>query len=154
MVLLPRDIKLRINGEFTRFYGVRNVNIYIYLKEKRGRDRNADHLTRTKTNKFELQTQPRPCPKRIFQRFLHHHISIMAEVSSVSVAPFAPVNFGFDDLKAKMTRFTVRFDKWAQVQRERVLRERNEFAKTITENRGRIQFFEILIPKRKSKGAQ
>jgi len=61
----------------------------------------------------------------------------MAEtVSSVSVAPFSSVNFAFDDLKAKMNRFTIRFDKWTQSQRERVLKERNEFAKNIAENRG------------------
>lgn len=60
----------------------------------------------------------------------------MAETASVSVAPFAPVNFAFDDLKAKMNRFTIRFDKWTQGQRERVLKERNDFAKTITESRG------------------
>jgi hypothetical protein len=52
------------------------------------------------------------------------------------MTPFAPVNFAFDDLKAKMSRFTIRFDKWTQNQRERVLRERNEFAKSITESRG------------------
>ena len=60
----------------------------------------------------------------------------MSEIASVSVAPFAPVNFAFDDLKAKMNRFTIRFDKWTQSQRERVLKERNDFAKTITESRG------------------
>lgn len=60
----------------------------------------------------------------------------MAETASVSVAPFAPVNFAFDDLKAKMNRFTIKFDKWTQGQRERVLKERNEFAKAITESRG------------------
>jgi hypothetical protein len=60
----------------------------------------------------------------------------MAESASVSVAPFAPVNFAFDDLKTKMNRFTLRFDKWTQSQRERVLKERNDFAKTITESRG------------------
>ncbi|SRR5579862_7304080 len=60
----------------------------------------------------------------------------MAETASVSVAPFAPVNFAFDDLKTKMNRFTIRFDKWTQGQRQRVLKERNEFAKAIAESRG------------------
>lgn|SRR5579862_3721203 len=60
----------------------------------------------------------------------------MAEVSTVSVASFPPINFGFDDLKTKMNRFTIRFDQWTQSQRQRVLRERNDFAKTITESRG------------------
>jgi|SRR5271169_2829400 len=62
---------------------------------------------------------------------------IMTEAASVSVTPFSPVNFAFDDLKAKMNRFTIRFDKWTQNQRARVLKERNEFAKVITESRGK-----------------
>jgi hypothetical protein len=60
----------------------------------------------------------------------------MAETMSASVASFATVNFSFDDLKMKMNRFTIRFDKWTQNQRERVLKERNDFAKAITESRG------------------
>lgn len=68
----------------------------------------------------------------------------MAETASASVASFAPANFAFDDLKAKMNRFTLRFDKWTQNQRERVLKERNDFAKALTECRGtatiRIRF--------------
>jgi kinetochore protein Spc25 len=60
----------------------------------------------------------------------------MADTASVSVTPFAPVNFAFDDLKTKMNHFTIRFDKWTQNQRQRVLKERNEFAKSITESRG------------------
>jgi len=60
----------------------------------------------------------------------------MAEIASASAASFAPVSFGFDDLKAKMNRFTIRFDKWTENQRGRVLKERNEFAKAITEGRG------------------
>src|SRR5271155_1819127 len=61
---------------------------------------------------------------------------VMTEAASVSVTPFSPVNFAFDDLKAKMNRFTIRFDKWTQNQRARVLKERNDFAKAITESRG------------------
>lgn len=79
----------------------------------------------------------------------------MGEVSSVSVAPFASVNFGFDDLKAKMNRFTIRFDKWAQNQRERVVKERNEFAKMISESRGTLSKIKIRSDcNRKPKGAQ
>jgi hypothetical protein len=67
---------------------------------------------------------------------------IMTEAASVSLTPFAPVNFAFDDLKAKMTRFTIRFDLWTQNQRARVLKERNEFAKAITESRGNDVYFD------------
>jgi hypothetical protein len=65
----------------------------------------------------------------------------MAETMSASVASFVPVNFSFDDLKTKMNRFTIRFDKWTQNQRERVLKERNDFAKAITESRGNSKYF-------------
>jgi len=60
----------------------------------------------------------------------------MTDNTPVSIASFAPIDFAFDDLKAKMSRFTLRFDKWIQIQRERVLTERNEFAKSIADNRG------------------
>jgi len=60
----------------------------------------------------------------------------MTDNAPVSIASFAPINFAFDDLKAKMNRFTLRFDKWTQIQRECVLKERNEFAKSIADNRG------------------
>jgi hypothetical protein len=79
----------------------------------------------------------------------------MAEGTSVSAVTFSPVNFAFDDLKAKMSRFTIRFDKWTQNQRERVLKERNEFAKTITESRGTpMSILLYLTVRRKSKGSQ
>src|SRR5271170_3244349 len=79
----------------------------------------------------------------------------MTEAASVSVTPFAPVNFAFDDLKAKMNQFTIRFDKWTQNQRARVLKERNEFAKAITESRGiTICLLTLLTPSRKSERPQ
>jgi hypothetical protein len=68
----------------------------------------------------------------------------MTEAASVSVIPFCQVNFAFDDLKAKMNRFTIRFDQWTQNQRTRVLKERNEFAKAITESRGNDLLFDQL----------
>jgi hypothetical protein len=63
-------------------------------------------------------------------------IAKMADTAPVSIASFAPINFAFDDLKAKMNRFTSHFDKWTQIQRQRVLQQRNEFAKSIADSRG------------------
>jgi hypothetical protein len=60
----------------------------------------------------------------------------MTDTAPVSIASFAPINFAFDDLKAKMNRFTSHFDKWTHLQRQRVLQERNEFAKSIADSRG------------------
>jgi hypothetical protein len=65
----------------------------------------------------------------------------MTDTAPVSIASFAPINFAFDDLKAKMNRFTLHFDKWTQVQGLRVLKDRNEFAKSIADNRGIAQIY-------------
>lgn len=67
----------------------------------------------------------------------------MAEIVTPSTAAFPSVDFAFDDLKAKMNLFTIRFDKWTQNKREQVLRERNEFAKAIGESRG-TRLYQIL----------
>ena len=63
----------------------------------------------------------------------------MTDTAPVSIASFGPINFAFDDLKAKMNRFTLHFDKWTQIQRQRVLEERNEFAKSMADSRGIAQ---------------
>jgi hypothetical protein len=81
----------------------------------------------------------------------------MADNTPVSIVSFAPINFAFEDLKAKMSRFTLRFDKWTQIQRERVLKERNEFAKSMADNRGisRITLHcELMCLYRKAKGPE
>ena len=60
----------------------------------------------------------------------------MTDNAPISIASFAPIDFAFDGLKSKMNRFTLRFDKWTQAQRGRVLKERNDFAKSIADSRG------------------
>lgn len=46
------------------------------------------------------------------------------------------VNFGFDELKDRMARFTVNFDEFVEKSRNRILEERNEFAKNVVEDKG------------------
>lgn len=46
------------------------------------------------------------------------------------------VNFGFDELKDRMARFTVNFDEFIEKGRNRILEERNEFAKNVVEDKG------------------
>ena len=46
------------------------------------------------------------------------------------------VNFGFDDLRAHMARFTVRFDKFIEEGRKRVLEDRNHFRMNVAEIQG------------------
>lgn len=47
------------------------------------------------------------------------------------------INFGFDELRDRMVRFTVNFDEYIERNRKRILEERNEFAKNIVEDKGK-----------------
>jgi kinetochore protein Spc25, fungi type len=49
------------------------------------------------------------------------------------------VNFGFEDLRDRMHKFTVRFDAFIEKERKRVLDERNQFRMNVTELQG-MQF--------------
>jgi hypothetical protein len=46
------------------------------------------------------------------------------------------VNFGFDDLRDRMNRFTARFDDFIEKGRKRVLEERNQFRINVAEIQG------------------
>ena len=48
-----------------------------------------------------------------------------------------PVNFGFDDLRERMAKFTHRFDEFIAEGRKRVLEERNQSRKSVAEVKGR-----------------
>ncbi|OBT71230.1 hypothetical protein VF21_09894 [Pseudogymnoascus sp. 05NY08] len=44
-----------------------------------------------------------------------------------------PISFGFDDLRSRMSQFTLRFDAFIETGRKRVLEERNQFRSTVAE---------------------
>lgn len=44
-----------------------------------------------------------------------------------------PINFGFDELRDRMAKFTVRFDAFIETGRKRVLEERNQFRMNVAE---------------------
>ena len=46
------------------------------------------------------------------------------------------INFGFDDLRERMARFTDRFDEFIAKGRKRVLEERNQFRINVAELQG------------------
>lgn len=46
------------------------------------------------------------------------------------------INFGFDDLRARMSAFTERFDDFIAKNRKRVLEERNQFRINVAELQG------------------
>ena len=47
------------------------------------------------------------------------------------------VNFGFEDLRERMARFTMRFDEFIENGRKRVLEERNQFRMNVAELQGK-----------------
>jgi kinetochore protein Spc25 len=57
----------------------------------------------------------------------------------VSMADSLPeVNFGFEELRTRMAKFTVRFDAFIERERKRVLDERNQFRMNVAELRGKV----------------
>lgn len=56
-----------------------------------------------------------------------------------SIAETLPsVNFGFEELRDRMTKFTLRFDAFIEKERKRVLDERNQFRKNVSEAQGML----------------
>lgn len=48
------------------------------------------------------------------------------------------INFGFDELRDRMAKFTAKFDTFIEQGRKRVLEERNQFRMNIVELRGML----------------
>jgi kinetochore protein Spc25 len=46
------------------------------------------------------------------------------------------INFGFEELRDRMAKFTVKFDNFIEQGRKRVLEERNQFRMNIAELEG------------------
>lgn len=58
-------------------------------------------------------------------------------MASPSVADSLPsINFGFDELRDRMARFTAKFDAFIEQGRKRVLEEKNQFVMQVTELQG------------------
>lgn len=67
--------------------------------------------------------------------------SIMRAPYSTSEAPsmadtLPSINFGFDELRDRMAKFTAKFDTFIEQGRKRVLEERNQFRMNVTELKG------------------
>lgn len=56
------------------------------------------------------------------------------ETSVIDTLP--SVNFGFDDLRDRMAKFTAKFDYFIEQGRKRVLEERNQFRMNVAELHG------------------
>lgn len=57
--------------------------------------------------------------------------------ASAMASSLPKIDFGFDDLRARMSQFTARFDDFIDRGRRRVLEERNAFRMKMAEMEGR-----------------
>lgn len=58
-------------------------------------------------------------------------------MAAPSVADSLPsINFGFDELRDRMAKFTAKFDAFIEQGRKRVLEEKNQFVMNVTELQG------------------
>jgi kinetochore protein Spc25 len=63
----------------------------------------------------------------------------LSSVEAPSMADSLPnINFGFEELRDRMAKFTVRFDTFIEQGRKRVLEERNQFKMNVAELHGKI----------------
>lgn len=63
-----------------------------------------------------------------------------------SVADTLPnIDFGFDDLRDRMTKFTAKFDAFIEQGRKRVLEERNQFRMNVAELQGTRHQRKIIL---------
>lgn len=65
-----------------------------------------------------------------------HRQSFVAPPSIADTLP--SINWGFDDLRDRMTKFSARFDAFIEQGRKRVLEERNQFRMDMAELKGRF----------------
>lgn len=62
-----------------------------------------------------------------------------ASAVAPSMADSLPnINFGFDELRDRMAKFTLKFDTFIEQGRKRVLEERNQFRINVAELKGRL----------------
>lgn len=71
----------------------------------------------------------------------------MAPVGPAMADTLPSVNFGFDDLRDRMAKFTAKFDAFIEQGRKRVLEERNQFRMSVAELQGRT-YLERAVPGR------
>ena len=71
----------------------------------------------------------------------------LSSSSAPTMADSLPsINFGFDELRDRMARFTHRFDDFIAEGRKRVLEERNQFRMNVAELEGTL-LHPILLPR-------
>lgn len=74
----------------------------------------------------------------------------LSSVDAPSMAESLPnINFGFEELRDRMAKFTVKFDSFIEQGRKRVLEERNQFKMNVAELHGKTEkpSFRIMLIK-------
>jgi hypothetical protein len=76
-----------------------------------------------------------------------------APLVAPSLADTLPnINFGFDELRDRMAKFTAKFDAFIEQGRKRVLEERNQFRMNVAELQGKqVQLFSFLPHRRRER---
>lgn len=73
----------------------------------------------------------------------------LSSADAPSMADTLPsINFGFDELRDRMAKFTVRFDTFIEQGRKRVLEERNQFRMNVAELKGQSSSFVYFLLQR------
>ena len=69
-------------------------------------------------------------------------------IGAASLADQLPnINFGFDDLRDRMAKFTAKFDAFIEQGRKRVLEERNQFRMNVAELQGTSSSSSPALPR-------
>ncbi len=69
----------------------------------------------------------------------------MAPAGPSMVDQLPNINFGFDELRDRMAKFTTKFDAYIEQGRKRVLEERNQFRMDVAELQG-MCFCRAMFP--------
>lgn len=80
-------------------------------------------------------------------------MTFSASVNRQTMAPVGPsmvdqlpnINFGFDDLRDRMAKFTTKFDAFIEQGRKHVLEQRNQFRMDVAELQGWLPFHHLLF---------
>jgi kinetochore protein Spc25 len=66
---------------------------------------------------------------------MRHQLPPTTAKTTADILP--KIDFGFDDLRDRMAKFTLRFDQFIDEGRKRVLEERNQFRSRVAELQGK-----------------
>lgn len=140
--LIARD--LVVGGRLPRAVGCRPSNCHFEVNTT---PQQASRLTQRPTKALQTrQFLSRPHRQTIYKMATAFEPSRSSSIGygRQSMAPVAPsaadslpsINFGFDDLRDRMAKFTAKFDAFIEQGRKRVLEERNQFRMNVAELQG------------------